>query len=81
LRDRFDPTLPAFSAIGYHEAWAVADGTSTLEAAIELDAARNRTFAKRQRTWFRKEPDIVWIDATHEDPLDDALEAAREVAG
>ena len=27
LRERFDPTLPAFSAIGYREAWAVIDGT------------------------------------------------------
>ena len=38
LRERFDPTLPAFSAIGYREAWAVLDGESTREAAIELDA-------------------------------------------
>jgi tRNA dimethylallyltransferase len=79
LRLRFDPMLPAFSAIGYHEAWAVADGVSTLDAAIELDAARNRAFAKRQRTWFRKEPDIGWIDATRDDPFDDALAAARDV--
>jgi tRNA dimethylallyltransferase len=68
LRDRFDPTLPAFSAIGYREAWAVLDGTLTREAAIELDAARNVTFAKRQRTWFRSEPDIAWLDVTTDAP-------------
>ena len=28
LRERYDPDLPAFSAIGYHEAWDVADGRS-----------------------------------------------------
>ena len=64
LRERFDPGLPAFSAIGYREAWAVLDGELTLDAAVELDAQRNAAFAKRQATWFRSEPDIVWLDAT-----------------
>jgi tRNA dimethylallyltransferase len=64
LRDLYDPGLPAFSAIGYREAWAVLDGTSTLADAIELDARRNVQFAKRQRTWFRSEPGVAWIDAT-----------------
>src|SRR5690348_2064331 len=47
LRERFDPTLPAFSAIGYREAWAVADGRTDRDAAIEQDARRNIAFAKR----------------------------------
>jgi tRNA dimethylallyltransferase len=64
LRDRYDPALPAFSAIGYREAWSVIDGQATLPAAITEDAARNVRFAKRQRTWFRAEPDIEWLDAT-----------------
>ena len=63
LRERFDPGLPAFSAIGYREAWAVLDGELTRDAAIELDAQRNLAFSKRQRTWFRSEPDITWLDA------------------
>lgn len=63
LRDRFDPGLPAFSAIGYREAWAVLDGELTRDAAIELDARRNIAFAKRQRTWFRSERDIEWLPA------------------
>jgi tRNA dimethylallyltransferase len=66
LRDRFDPRLPAFSAIGYREAWAVLDGTMTTEEAIAEDARRNVGFAKRQRTWFRSEPDIEWLDASDE---------------
>lgn len=63
LREWFDPSLPAFSAIGYREAWAVLDGQLTLEAAIELDARRNVAFARRQRTWFRAEPGIDWLPA------------------
>jgi tRNA dimethylallyltransferase len=64
LRDRFDPTLWAFSAIGYHESWAYLDGQLTLDEAIALDALHNEQFAKRQKTWFRREPSLDVVDAT-----------------
>jgi tRNA dimethylallyltransferase len=76
LRERYDPTLPPFSAIGYHEAWDVLDGRATLEEAIERDAQRNRAFARRQRTWFRGEPDVAWLDASAS-PLPATLARAR----
>jgi tRNA dimethylallyltransferase len=78
LRERYDPALPAFSAIGYREAWAVLDGQLNREQAIAEDSRRNQAFAKRQRTWFRAEPDITWLDATGS-PLEAALEAARSL--
>jgi tRNA dimethylallyltransferase len=80
LRQRFDPTLPAFSAIGYRQAWAVIDGQLTLEQAIELDAKRNVDFAKRQATWFRREPAIEWHDATAT-PTSRAILIARDLVG
>jgi tRNA dimethylallyltransferase len=76
LRERYDPGLPAFSAIGYREAWDVLDGRATLDQAIEADARRNVAFAKRQRTWFRSEPGIRWLDA-REDALAGAFGVAR----
>jgi len=79
LRERYDPALPAFSAIGYREAWAVLDGELTLEAAIAEDARRNQAFAKRQRTWFRSEPDIEWLDGTAGPPTDLIVAAARSL--
>jgi len=79
LRDRFDPALPAFSAIGYREAWAVIDGRLDRDQAIAEDARRNVAFAKRQRTWFRAEPDVTWLDATAS-PADRALAAAMTIA-
>jgi tRNA dimethylallyltransferase len=78
LRERFDPALPAFSAIGYREAWAVLDGTLDREEAIAEDARRNAAFAKRQRTWFRREPDVEWLDAANA-PLERALAIARDL--
>jgi tRNA dimethylallyltransferase len=80
LRERWDPALPAFSAIGYREAWAVLDGELDREAAIELDARHNQQFARRQATWFRSEPDIEWLDATAA-PLPRAVAAAQRLLG
>jgi tRNA dimethylallyltransferase len=77
LRERFAPTSPAFSAIGYREAWAVIDGELTQPAAIELDARRNVAFAKRQRTWFRSEPGIAWLPVDDGPPTGAAFELAR----
>ena len=82
LRERFDPALPALSAIGYREAWAVLDGTMSKEAAIAEDARRNVGFAKRQRTWFRSEPGIEWLDAANEqESRIRALQSANELLG
>lgn len=80
LRERFDPALRAFSAIGYREAWAVLDGTLSRAAAIDLDATRNVQFAKRQGTWFRSEPGIQWLDASRDDLLQAAVRAARNLS-
>jgi tRNA dimethylallyltransferase len=79
LRERWEPSLRAFSAIGYREAWAVLDGDLTRDDAIELDARRNIDFAKRQATWFRREPEIAWHDATAGDLAVVAAGTARRL--
>lgn len=66
LRARYGETPRAFSAIGYREAWDVLDGRATLADAIATDALRNRAYARRQRTWFRGESEVVWLDAAAE---------------
>jgi tRNA dimethylallyltransferase len=79
LRERWDPSLPCFTAIGYAEAWSVADGLRTVDQAIEADAARNVAFARRQRTWFRAEPGITWVDATAGPPDVEATTILRDL--
>ena len=69
LRERWDPSLPAFSAIGYRESWAFLDGELTLDQAVERDALNNNRFARRQRTWFRREPALEVIDAAADPTL------------
>jgi tRNA dimethylallyltransferase len=71
-----DRALRWFSAIWYRESWAHLDGELTLDEAIALDALHNEQFAKRQRTWFRREPELAVVDATA-DPTDDVAAAVN----
>ncbi len=62
MRDRFDPALPAFKAIGVPELFACLDGQITLEEARARVQIATRRFAKRQRTWFRaRMRDWQWV--------------------
>jgi tRNA dimethylallyltransferase len=64
LLDRgLEPSLPAFQAIGYRQLVLHLKGEWSLERAIDDTITATRRFAKRQETWFRKEPDVTWFPA------------------
>ena len=48
------------NTIGYKEIISYIDGTNSLDEALELLKKNTRNYAKRQLTWFRKNPDIQW---------------------
>ena len=77
LRSRFGVHPRAFSAFGYFEALALADGEIDLATAIARDAGRTRAYARRQATWFRAEAGIGWLDAA--DPVRAGIDAARRL--
>jgi tRNA dimethylallyltransferase len=79
LRERFDTGLRAFSAFGYREAFAALDGSMSREEAIETTITRTNQFARRQRTWFRGEPGITWLDVG-QDHFDEARRLADTVS-
>ena len=54
------PEAPGLSAVGYRELLACVEGRTDLETALAAMVRATRRFAKRQRTWFRREPAIVW---------------------
>jgi tRNA dimethylallyltransferase len=81
LRERWDPDLACFTAIGYRESWAFLDGRLTLEEAIALDARNNLAFARRQRTWFRAERSLEVVDATADATSVVVTRVERIVAG
>jgi tRNA dimethylallyltransferase len=63
LLEQYPEDPPAFSAIGYREAFDVLAGRTDREGAMARAAQRTRAFARRQRTWFRADPDLIWIPA------------------
>lgn len=63
LSGGFSPSAPAFQAIGYRQIARHVAGEWSLERALEETVRATRRYAKRQLTWFRKEPDILWLDA------------------
>lgn len=57
-----DKDCTAAKAIGYRELFSYFRGECTLDHAIEKIKQNSRHFAKRQLTWFRRYPDVIWID-------------------
>lgn len=55
--------ITAPQAIGYKEIVAALDGELTMDEALGAIKQATRRYAKRQRTWFRKDPRIRWLDA------------------
>ena len=74
LRDGFT----ASRAIGYSQAIAVIDGRSTVEQARLDTAQATRRYARRQESWFRADPRIVWLQADSADLPDQARAAVRQ---
>ena len=61
-------TVKTLHSLGYHQALTVLDGTATEQQAIEAVQQGHRNYAKRQLTWFRREPDVHWLEAFGDDP-------------
>ena len=76
-------TLPrdatALQAIGYKEFLGVADGTATVEEAVEEVKLRSRQYAKRQLTWLRRNEAIHWIEWKKERDFERALQLSTEI--
>ena len=63
LQAGFRDGITAPQAIGYKEVVEALDGRTTLDEARESIKTATRRYAKRQRTWFRKDKRINWVDA------------------
>ena len=64
----------ALNTVGYKEIFAYMDGEISLQQAIENIKTNTRRYAKRQMTWFKRYPDIKWIEIDScQRPLDEAI--------
>ena len=55
-------------SLGYKQAAQFLRGELTREQAIAAAQQGHRNYAKRQMTWFRREPDVLWLDGFGDDP-------------
>ena len=58
----YSPGKPPLSTIGYKQIAAYLRREIALDEAVTLAKQESRRLAKRQLTWFRREPEIVWLD-------------------
>lgn len=65
-------TTQSMQGIGYKELIPVLRGEQTKENAVSLIKQRSRNYAKRQLTWFRRDPRVHWIDANSTEPAEAA---------
>lgn len=54
--------LPALQTVGYKEIFSYLDGETSLEEALSLIQRNTRRYAKRQMTWWARDPEIRWIE-------------------
>jgi tRNA dimethylallyltransferase len=74
LLERYGP-VKALDSLGYRQARSVLDGSMTEQQAVAAAQQGHRNYAKRQLTWFRREPEVRWIEG-----FGDEAETARMAA-
>jgi len=62
LSKGYDEKLPSMSSLGYPEMIKYIKGELSLDEALELLQKNTRNYAKRQLTWFRREPNVIWLN-------------------
>ena len=71
----YSPSLKPMGGLGYKEMTDCIEGRRTLEEAVELLKMNTRRYAKRQMTWFGKDPGIRWFNPGQKK---DIIEAVKE---
>jgi tRNA dimethylallyltransferase len=66
-------------AIGYKEFLAALDGTITMAEATAQVQQSSRHYAKRQLTWFRRNPAIHWLRRSSTVGSEEIIQAARQI--
>jgi tRNA dimethylallyltransferase len=61
LLEKYGAAPRPLSALGYKQAVALMRGDGDRETAVQAAQQAHRNYAKRQMTWFRREPDVTWI--------------------
>lgn len=79
LRSRGDlaANMPSMRAVGYRQLWEYLEGEGELEDAVRRGIVASRRYAKRQMTWFRSEPGVLWFDPADQEVEKQLVAAAK----
>jgi tRNA dimethylallyltransferase len=69
LLAKYGPSARPLAALGYKQAMQFLRGELNQEAALAAAQQAHRNYAKRQLTWFRREPDVNWLTGFGDDPV------------
>ncbi len=69
--------LTASRALGYQQILGLLAGECTEQEAFDATVTGTRRFVRRQRSWFRRDPSVLWLDGTSPDLIDEALGAIK----
>lgn len=61
LREKYGDAAPPLFSLGYQQAMQLVRGELTREQALQAAQQAHRNYAKRQMTWFRREPQVRWL--------------------
>jgi tRNA dimethylallyltransferase len=78
LCQKYGGDLPLLNTLGYAEIKQYLTGDLSLNDAIALIVTHTRQFAKRQRTWFRNDPEINWFDNSSPDLIEQVWTRIQE---
>lgn len=67
LRKKYGPDARPLASLGYKQAVQLLEGTLSRDQAIQAAQQAHRNYAKRQVTWFRREPDVAWLKGFGDD--------------
>jgi tRNA dimethylallyltransferase len=67
LLEKYGAAARPLSALGYKQAVALVRGEIDRQTAVQAAQQAHRNYAKRQMTWFRREPDVIWISGFGDD--------------
>jgi len=67
LLEKYGAAPRPLSALGYKQAVALMRGEFEREGAVQAAQQAHRNYAKRQMTWFRREPDVTWLPGFGDD--------------
>ena len=68
LASGIPPDAPPFGGLVYRQAMEHLNGVRDEAATRELIVRDNRKYARRQLIWFRKEPNLIWLQGPGEQP-------------